>query len=476
MFKHLLQGTSWSIIAGVVSRSSNVLLFVLISRFLGSRAAGIYTLAFSYSLITTHLTFWGLDQLLIRETAKVPASQNKLFTNFLFLRIILASLAWGILYGITNLSLSQTAPETRQIVLLVGITVFPDNIINLCEAVFVANHRVALLPWTRSLTTVVRLVGTLVLLLRGHDLIALAGIILAGSFISMGINIGIVLRQHVNLEWKLDWKFCLIQLRIAWPLILSGVFYILDNRLEILVLSLTMSEIDIAIYNSAATIVSTFLILPQAYQVVVFPEMARLHMISQIKLHQLYAYSLKYMLLLGLPLAINLIFMADFVVQLFGREFGDAARVLQIIAWVLPLLFINVPTARLLVAIDQQSIVARTLMVRLLIATILNLTLANVYGYIGSAMAYLGATLFMVGVNLFIVNRTIKYIHIFGIFGRQIVAGVGMILVALLFQEVHPWSVLLGNIVYLGLLYFSGGFSMREKDWMKRVILWFKDN
>jgi O-antigen/teichoic acid export membrane protein len=237
-----------------------------------------------------------------------------------------------------------------------------------------------------------------------------------------------------------------------------------------------MSESDIAIYNSAVTIVSSFLILPQAYQVVVFPEMARLHMTSQIKLHQLYAYSLKYMLLLGLPLAINLVFMADFVVQLFGREFGDAARVLQIISWVVPLLFINVPTARLLVAIDQQSIVARTLMVRLLIATILNFTLANVYGYIGSAVAYLGATLFMVGCNLFIVNRTIEYIHIFGIFGRQIIAGVGMVLVTLLFREFHPWSVLLGNIVYLGLLYFSGGFSILEKDLMRKVMLWFADN
>ena len=474
MFKRLLQDTSWSIAAGLVARSSNVLLFVLISRFLGSHAAGAYTLAFSYSLITTHLTFWGLDQLLIRETAKDPASQNKFFTNFLFLRIVLAGLAWSILYGVTHFSLLHAAPETRQIILWVGLTVFPDNIINLCEAVFITNQRMALLPWTRALVTLIRLAGALWLLLGGYGLMSLAHIILAGSVIGMGVNVVLVLLQHVRLEWRLDWSFCVTQLRIAWPLILSGVFYILDNRLEILVLSLIMSESNIAIYNSAATIVSTFLILPQAYQMAVFPAMSRLHATSQTKLHELYTYSLKYMLLLGLPLAILLTFTAYFVIQLFGREFGEAAQVLQIVAWVLPLLFINVPTARLLVAIDRQSIVARTLMIRLLVATILNLTLARVYGYIGSGVAYLAATIIMVSLNLIMVHRTIKQLYIREIFGRQLLAGTGMVLIALLLHSIRPWSVLLGGAGYLGILYLSGGFSSQEKDRIRRMVLWLR--
>ena len=198
MLKRLLQDTSWSIVAGLVARSSNVLLFVLISWFLGSHAAGVYTVAFSYSLITTHLTFWGLDQLLVRETAKDPASQNKFFTNFLFLRIVLAGMAWGILYGITRISLAHTAPETRQIVLWVGLTVLPDNIINLCEAVFIANQRMALLPWTRALVTLTRLGGALLLLFAGYGLTALAWIILASSFMGMAVTLGIVLWRYVK--------------------------------------------------------------------------------------------------------------------------------------------------------------------------------------------------------------------------------------------------------------------------------------
>lgn len=474
MLKRLLKDTSWSIVAGLVFRASNVLLFVLISRFLGSHAAGVYTLAFSYSLITTHLTFWGLDQLLIRETAKDPTAQNKFFSNFLFLRITLSGLAWGILYGVTHFSLSHTAPETRQIVLWVGLTVFPDNVINLCEAVFVANQRMAWLPWTRALVTGSRLLGALLLLLGGYDLLALAWIILGSSFIGMVVTLGLVLRRHVRLEWRLDGAFCVQQLRIAWPLILSGVFYILDNRLEILVLSLMMSESNIAIYNSAATIVSTFLILPQAYQMAVFPAMSRLHATSQASLHELYTYSLKYMLLLGLPLAILMTFAADFVVQLFGREFGEAALVLQIMAWVLPLLFINVPTARLLVAIDQQSIVARTLMIRLLVATVLNLSLAPTYGYIGSAAAYLAATVAMVWLNLMMVHRTIKQLHAREIFGRQLLAGIGMAVIALALHPIRPWSVLLGGGGYLGILYLSGGFSPQEKDRIRGMVLWLK--
>lgn len=474
MFKRLLQDTSWSLVAGLVARSSNVLLFVLISWFLGRHAAGVYTLAFSYSLITTHLTFWGLDQLLIRETANDPIAQNKFFSNFLFLRIMLAGIAWGILFSITRVLLVHAAPETHQIILWVGLTVFPDNIINLCEAVFIANQRMSLLLWTRAAVTLTRLGGTFLLLLGGYGLTALAWIIVASSFIGMAITVIIVLWQHVNLEWRLDWSFCMAQLRIAWPFILGGIFYILDNRLEILVLSFVMSESDIAIYNSALTVISTLLILPLAYQVAVFPEMARLYAISRARLEQLYFYSLKYMLLTGLPLSIILTFTANFVMQIFGSEFSPASQVLRIVVWVLPLLFINVPTARLLITFNQQSVIARAWMICLLFAIVLNLILAPVYGYIGSAIAYLCANLIMVWFNLRAVHRIIKQIHMFDIFGRQLLAGLGMVLIALWLQPYQPWAIMFSGIGYLSILFFSGGFTALEKDWLQRGLLWLK--
>jgi O-antigen/teichoic acid export membrane protein len=465
--RNLVQNTGFSLAAELVNRASNVVLFVIVSRLLGAREAGIYTLAFSYTMITTRLTFWGLDQLLIRESSKAPAHVNKFFSNFLFLRLGLSGLAWCLLWGVTTFSLPQGSPETRFIVLLVALSVLPENVSNLSQAVFIARQRMSLLVWARTLVTVTRIIGGLAVLLLGGGLVELALVILGSSLIGMMLNLLITLTKFVKLTPELDLDFCVQYLRAAWPLILSGAFYVIDNRLDILVLSFFLSESEVGVYNAAVTVVYVLLLLPQAYQVAVFPAMSRLYAASRDGLGRLYTYSLKYMLLLALPVAVSLTFVPDAVANLFGPEFGPASPVLRIMAWVIPLLFANVPTARLLIAGDHQSVVARSLMIRLALGSLLSVTLALRYGYLGVAATRLISTFVMVALNYTFVYRHIHRGYERGTAFRFLLAASGMGTVLLLLRGLLPWAVLLGGTVYLFILFLSGAFSQDEKTMFK---------
>jgi O-antigen/teichoic acid export membrane protein len=173
------------------------------------------------------------------------------------------------------------------------------------------------------------------------------------------------------------------------------------------------------------------------------------------------------MLLLALPLAVSLTLMPDVVTKLFGPELGAASPILRIMAWVIPLLFANVPTARLLIAGDYQSVVARSLMIWLALGSVLSFTLVLRYGYLGLAVTRLFSTFVMVALNCSLVYRHIHRGYERGTALRFMLAALAMGTVLMLLRGSQPWAVLLGGTVYLLILFVSGAFSQDERTVFK---------
>jgi O-antigen/teichoic acid export membrane protein len=469
--KSLIQDTSFSMAAELINRAANVILFVAISRLLGAEEAGVYALAFSYTLVATRVTYWGLDQLLIRESSKTPRRIGSIFLHFLFIRICFSVLAWCALYSLTSFSLPNSGIQTRFIVLVIGLSVLPESINNICQSVFVAHQRMIFLVLARALVTSTKLIGGLLVLLSGGNLLALAVVIVTGSLVGMGFNLIIVFVKFVRFSWQLEWGFCIKQLKIAWPLAVSGASYILDNRLDIIILSLFVNETDIGCYNAAMTIISSLLLVPQAYRLAVFPAMARLFSTDREAFHRLYKYSLKYLILLALPLSISLTFLARPIISLvFGDGFYSTVPILKVMAWILPLLSLNVPVVRLIVTIDEQWIVARSMLIRLTTKALLGLILVSQYGALGAAGVRLFATLIMVSLNCVYAFRHVCSMCIGEDLLYLSLAAMGMGTVLSIFRSFFPGILILGLGVYFSVLFLTGVLSREERFLITRFV------
>jgi O-antigen/teichoic acid export membrane protein len=465
LIRTLVHNTSFTLISQLMVRASNTLLFVIVSRLLGARAAGIYTLALSYTMLATRLSFWGLDQILIRETAKNSSEIRKFFVNFLIIRGGIAVLAWLLLCAVVSLLLPYDA-YTKSIIMIVGVIIVPENIVNLCEAVFISQGHIQLTLYGRVVSMIVRLVGGSGALFLEQRVDILAWFLVGSSFLALAVDLWLVLKKFIEKgPWMFDWHFAQFQLRAAGPLTVSGMFYVLDNRLDVLMISFFLDEAEVGIYNAAATIVSTILIIPQAYQVAVLPTMSRLYSDAGKGLKNLYVYSVKYLLVFAMPMSIIITYWGKDLVSLFGQDFLASLPVLQVLTWMLPLLFLNVPTARLLVSTRNQRIIAHSLLVRLLLSATSSVALVLLWGGRGVAIARLIASLSMVVVNIHYVHFHLFDLRELGHILRQIAlaslvfAGMRFVLHAL-----FPIDLILGSAGYLLFLWVNGFYSQRERE------------
>ena len=92
--RRVLQNSLLNLIASISQRAGQALVFILIARFLSNKDAGAYSLANTYTSILLAFSFWGLDQILIREVAKREEVAGRYVTGFLLLRLVLSLLLW----------------------------------------------------------------------------------------------------------------------------------------------------------------------------------------------------------------------------------------------------------------------------------------------------------------------------------------------------------------------------------------------
>jgi O-antigen/teichoic acid export membrane protein len=447
---YVVRNYVYGLLADVSQRVAAAILMVLVSRQLGVAEAGIYFLAVSFALIFTRLALWGLDQLLIRDVAQAPDQANVYFVNYLALRLVLS------LFALTGLPLVvggfiHYAPHTERVILIYGLTILPAEVSNICQALFIAQERMGYLVGVAAFAGFTRLAAGLTSLWAGLGLEGVVGALLVASLVEMSLNLAIVWRRFLRPRWQLDWGFCRRQLGVAFPFLFIGVSYILENQLDSVLLSVLKGEQAVGIYGAAAMVLTALLLIPYAYQRAIYPAMSRLFATSQAALQQVYGESMRYLFMVALPVAMGGAILAEpIMVTVFRSEFLESAQVLQVLLWVSFLLFLHVPNARLMVISNNQSLIARFLVVTLGVNVVLNVALIPIWGAMGAAVARLASTSTLVLLSYgFVYHRICAYMPI-GIWLRLALAAIIMALVLIFLQSLTLYILIpLGVVVYL---------------------------
>lgn len=452
--------------ADVLQRLSAALIVVWVSHKLGVEEAGVYFLAVSFATLFGRVSYWGLDQLLTRDVAMAPERANQSTVNFLVVRALLAGLMTAILYAVVVLL--GYAPHTSRVILLLGLTVLPDSLINICQSVFMAHERMGYLAVSSLLNGSVRVVAGVLALIGGLGLEGVAVGLLLASLSTLALLGYLVRTRLFRPRWEIDWAFSRRQLRAGLPFLLIGMFFILENQLDVILLSRMRDEHQVGLYGAASTVISALLLVPFAFQTAVFPVMSRLYATAPAALDRLHVQSLKYLLLAGLPVAVGVTILGpDIVTVAFGKAFAASAPVLQCLVWSLFLIFVNIPSARLLVVSDRQRVIAAILLTTLTINVVLNVLLIPRWGAAGSAVARVISTSVLFAV---IAQYVLRHVHRFNplpLLPRPALAA-GAMLAGLLVLRGQPLWVLVvaGALIYLAVLAVLRTFSRED------LLLW----
>jgi len=395
--------------AQVALKALALLFNIYVVRRLGAAHFGQYSAIIAYVSIFAIFTDWGMAPYSVREMAEDCRKTSWLLPNIVAIRLVLSL----IIIVIAPLSAHWLGKDHEMVmgtlIASAGLLIYAFQ--GPLDSALVARER---LDYTAAFSVVNQLVfwGLGVLLLtKGMGSI---GLIIA-SLIGMAV---VALLSGWVLSHDREISRLTLSLR-TWPRLLLdalpfGVFDIADVfivRFDTVLMSLALTNAAVGWYSAPYTLINMMLLVAQSIAIAMYPSMVRGHKADPSSLIDVARRSIKYLLIICLPIAVGGTILAKpIILTLYTDEFANSVPVLQFMLWALPSLFLLEVLGRMANTLHLERAAAKTNIINACITVVLNLALIPTLGVIGGALAL-------------VVGRAIRLIQFWRLIGNERLIG-----------------------------------------------------
>jgi O-antigen/teichoic acid export membrane protein len=473
--QRLFSNTTLAFSARIVAKFSDVILFIIIARFLGPDDAGVFRLGKTYLTLALAFSALGLDELLVREIAPRRDDSNRYLVNFLGVRLLLATATYGALaVALLNLPLASTAQATA-VILIYTLALFTEAAFFVLETIFIAYERLAAPMVAAAVNGGVKLVGGILILTITQDIVATAWIIPIGSGISLLVFVPALInlyrRYPQRQPARLDWRFSLMQLKQMPGFMMIGIFYNLNAQQDILLISIFLTDAELGYYGAAQSILMGALLLSAAVRSVIYPIMTRYYTHSPRKLPYLYHKLYQYLIIGILPLTTLICLLGNTIVNLiFTPTFTPTVLPLQIMIWELLFTFLHIPNARLMLVSGRQKQLGWITGLSMGLNLTLNLWLLPRYGLMSAAFIRAFTAFFAFFITYLYTQRKLLTYNLWLTFLRPATAVVIMAVIVWPMRHLPLiWPVFTGLIAYISFILLLGAFTDEDRRYLQQL-------
>jgi O-antigen/teichoic acid export membrane protein len=459
----------------LVNRLIDFAFAMLMLRILAPEMAGRYTFAVLFIGYFDILVRFGLGTLLTREVSKDRQHGNRYLSTVTILRglLWLTSLPLMTVAILVYAFFGQMTPDIVAAIALFAIGMLLSNLADGFSAVFNAYEKMEYPAAISTVTTVTRVsLGVLVLLL-GWGFVGLAGVSIAANLVSATL-LGLLMIRHCfrpHFDW--DRQTGKWMLGTSFPLMINLMLATIFFRIDVLLLKPMKGDTVVGYYSAALKYVDGLLIIPQYFTLAIFPLMSRYAATSRESLMRAYVLSLRLLLIVALPIAAAMPFIAEGLIMVLGGSeyLPDSMIALQIIIWFLPFSFVNSVTQYVLIAIDQQRFLTRAFLIGVVFNIAANLLIIPAFSYQGAAVVTILSELVLLVPFYYAVRKHLGPLPWLSLFWQPTLASAVMAGVMWLLRDI-PWLLLIpvGGVVYLVVLALVGGFRQPDMELLGRLL------
>jgi len=383
----LLKNTFWLTFSKITSKILIAILGILIARYLGAKEFGELSFVFAFVLLFSIIADFGLITLTIREIARNTSLAKKYINNIVIIKVILGSIAFGMIILVSNLLHKTT--EIKTLIYLAAAWMIIQSFVQFFQSIFRAFEKMEY----EALSKIIYSAVLFALIIYGIHLSwgikALMQSYVLAAAIGLIVVLFLIWIKFIKFRIEVDLLFWKKLLNEAWPFALFTVFAIMYFQISVVMLSLMDTDRAVGLYSIAFNSVVVFLILADIVASSVLPTLSKL--INRNNLFKRLIRKLIILLLItGLSLAIILFLGAPFLIKLiYGIEFVEATRAFQVMVWILPLRFMNYIFAVFLIVMNLQKKRLNAAIICALFNVLINLILIPVFGFMGAAVSTL---------------------------------------------------------------------------------------
>ncbi|GAB4197494.1 MAG: flippase [Roseiflexaceae bacterium] len=446
---------------------------VLIIRNLGAYEFGQYAAVLAFGAMFVFIADLGLSPYTVREIARLrdaPDSAERasaLFGNVLLLRFVLSLVAAALLITSAWLTGRPTVMVVAIALGTLGLMMY--SLQGTCEAVLAGFERLDLTSGSKVLYQLIFVVAGGAMLLLGagyYGLIVanLLGILLMTYACWRGVRlIGMLPGRAVPGGW-------LRLLRATIPFGVIGFTLGLSYRFDTVLLDIFRSPQETGYYNAAYSLVFSTVMLSNVINTALYPSLSRQAGSDAASLGPIYGRTLRYLLVLALPIAAGAWSLADQVIPfLYDQDYLPAIPALQIVIWAVPLMFASEFLGYVVLVSGHERLVARSVIISTSFNVLLNLLLVPRFGLLAAAVLTVLTEAVLVGQYAWVLRDRLRGLD----WGRTLLRPLlAVALMAALVLAAKPYlplllNVPLGAVAYFGVLLALGVVGREELHFVR---------
>ena len=444
---------------------SSLATVVVVARCLGTEGLGRYSLVFSFFNVFSSISLLGLNAVITREGASVLERLPKLLSNAAILGTI-ASLLLMVVMGTLGSWLGYDE-ATRVALVILSIAILPATILKYFEATCIACERMEFIGLFTLSENILRIALSVVLLVLGHGISAIMIVAVGTRILACLVYMLFVHKLGLALRWTPDLRVLRQLVFTAPTFTLISVFAVLYSKIDIFMLSKIGEMNDVGVYGAGYRILEIAMVLPASLCLSVYPGLARASSANPETVRLLGSETLRYLLVMTLPLAVGATLLAKPIMNLlYGEAFRPASVILTVLVWtVIPYAWVRY-YAYVLVAANRQKIDLCLNVIMAGVNIVLNLLLIPRYGSLGAALATtVSICVYAVGQYIYI-RRYLsdRLAQLPALFKPAFAIAVMAVSVWVLRDVQVLLTIAIGAVVYVGALWVTRFFTDAERE------------
>lgn len=467
LVKTVAKNSSYAFVSNLIAGLIMLAINIYIARYLGKEVFGDYSFVIAYISFFLILANLGIDSIVTREMSRNQKQIQKYINVSLTLKAMLAVLSI-MLACLIILPLPYTY-SVKLGVMFASITLIFYASTATLTCYFQSRMEMIYAAISNVLAKVVFAGLIFYVVSRNGGFIQLI-IALGAGLLMQSLLLFFIVGKRIKLRFEIDRELSKKIFKEAIPLAMVGLFVSLYYRLDVMMLSLMKDEAAVGLYSAAYNLTEAPTIIPAALMVSIFPLMSIYYKTSKNELKKVYEISMKYMLLLALPLAAGTTLLSARIIHIvYGDAYAASAIALSILIWTTVFVFAGIVNASMLVATERQITLTKISLLLLIINTVINLILIPDYSFIGASFASLIAQGMGVIISSYILCRSTGAKPL-----KKLVGIIGATMGMCMFIYLAPMNIILTIIIsitiYLLLLLIFRVLDVNDMKRFKNIL------
>ena len=329
----------------------------LLARYLGSASMGVFTIGGTFAALASTIAGLGMGTLLTRDVARDRERAAEILGTAIWLNVALGiaacsvAVALGFALGYSRLVLFA---------IVVSCAGIPFGLVSgTCSALV---QGLEVMRWSAIFDVAGKMLWLVVAgLVVGFDLgvrwLLVASLLTGMSFVLPQLLLAKRLLPFSLRTFSRTHTGYLV--RGSLPFLLTGVFFLLYNSTDIVLLSRLADESAVGVYGAPMRLLGTMLFVPVTITTVVFPRLARSGVSPDGELGSIGRATMRVSVAIGVAITLAGIALGDpHVVGLLGHSFDRSAPVIVVVSLSVVPTTVGIVASRMLFATDRQRIVS----------------------------------------------------------------------------------------------------------------------